>query len=307
MKRSLQGLLCLLFMVSAGYAQTPTDAVMMNQRESCFALIYDGGWWDHYWEGDYLRTNGNVGTLTRKMVMPMIAIGLHDRLNLIISAPYIKTETKEGYLYGGFQHGAKGFQDFGISLKGLLLKKDIGKGNLSLLANIGYSTPASNYLSDYAPYSIGFGAPEWSFRGIAQYKLEMGLYAQASYAYLWRGQTQIERDYYYNNGSYYTNLMDVPNALNFNGAIGMWLLKNSLKLEANYMSSGCLSGDDIRKYNVGQPTNKVKIGQVGFSTQYFIKPVKGLGVLAYYSRIISGRNMGQFTNIGGGLTYQFKI
>lgn len=305
MKRFLQCLLLLFLLFSAAKAQTPSDAVLMKQGESCFALIYDGGSWDHYWEGDYLRTNGNVGTLTRSMVLPMIAIGLHDRLNLIISTPYVKTESKEPN--GGFQNGAKGFQDIGLSVKALLLKKELGKGKLSALANIGFSTPMSNYLSDYMPYSLGFGAPEWSFRGILQYKLDMGIYAQTSYAYLWRGQTEIERDYYYNNGSYYTNIMDVPNAVNFNGAVGVWLLKNALKLEANYLSTNCLAGDDIRKYNAGQPTNKVEFGQIGFSTQYFIKPVKGLGVVAYYSKILSGRNMGQFTNIGGGITYQFKI
>jgi hypothetical protein len=286
-------------------AQTPTDAVMMKQRESCFALIYDKGSWDHYWEGDYLRINENVGTLSRRMIMPMIAIGLHDKLNLIISAPHIKTESSEGN--GGYLEGASGFQDIGISLKAQLLNKEIGKGKLALLTNLGFSTPMSNYLSDYMPYSIGFGATEWSARGIVQYKLNMGLYAVGSFAYLWRGQTEIERDYYYANGSYYTNIMDVPSALSFNTAVGMWFLKNSLRVEASYGAVNCVSGDDIRIYNAPQPTNKVEVGQIGFTTQYFIKQVKGLGVLAYYSKMISGRNMGEFTNIGAGVTYQFKI
>jgi hypothetical protein len=102
-------------------------------------------------------------------------------------------------------------------------------------------------------------------------------------------------------------MMDVPNAWNFNGAVGFRMLKNSLKLEANYMGLNSTSGDDIRKYNPGQPTNKVEVGQVGFSAQYYIKQVKGLGVMAYYSKIISGRNMGEFSNLGIGVTYQFKI
>lgn len=286
-------------------AQTPTDATMMKQRESCFALIYDRGSWDHYWEGTYLRTNANVGTLNRRMVMPMISIGLHNKLNLIISLPHIKTESSEEA--GGRLHGVTGFQDIGINLKAEAFSKQLGKGKLSLLGNVGYATPASNYLSDYQPYSIGLGAPEFSLRGIAQYRLDNGLYVQAAMAHMWRGVTEVERDYYYNNGSFYTNKMDVPNAWNFNGAIGWWLLKGALKLEANYMSSVCTSGDDIRKYNAGQPTNKVEVGQAGFNTQFFFKKPKGLGVVAYYSKFISGRNMGEFTNIGGGLTYQFKL
>ena len=88
---------------------------------------------------------------------------------------------------------------------------------------------------------------------------------------------------------------------------GAWLFYNSLRLEANYMSLASTSGDDIRPYNMGQPTNKVEFAQAGFMTQYYFKQVKGLGVLAYYSQVVSGRNMGKFRNLGVGITYQFKV
>jgi len=287
------------------YAQTPSDAIMMKQRESCFALVYDRGSWDHYWEGDYLRTHGAVGTFRKMTVMPMLAIGLHDKLNLIVSLPYIKTESDEPN--GGFLAGVSGLQDFGVSLKAKVLEKEIGTSKLSLLTNVGYSTPATNYLSDYMPYSLGLGANEFSVRAIGNFKMQNGLYAMVGAAHLWRGLTEIERDYYYNNGSYYTTKMDVPNAWNFNGAVGIWLFDNSLRFEANYVALNSTSGDDIRKYNPGQPTNKIEFGQVGFFTQYYIKQIKGLGVLAYYNTVISGRNWGQSSNLGLGLTYQFKI
>lgn len=305
MKKFLRVVWILFPLCGALHAQTPTDAVMMKQFESCFAVIYDQGTWDHYWEGDYLRTNGNVGTFSRKMILPMIAIGLHEKLNLIVSAPHIRTESKEGS--GGYLQGASGMQDFGVSLKARVFEKSAGTAKVSLLTNVGYSTPMTDYLSDYVPYSLGFGASEWSLRGIGHFKMLNGLYATAGLAHLWRGQTRIERDYYYSNGSYYTDLMDVPDAWHFNAAAGIMLFDNSWKLEANYMSTKCTSGDDIRKYNAGQPTNKVEAGQVGFMTQYFFKNVKGLGLLAYYSKIISGRNMGQFSDLGLGVTYQFKF
>jgi hypothetical protein len=183
----------------------------------------------------------------------------------------------------------------------------MGKGKLALFASAGYSTPITDYLSDYRPYSIGNGANELSLRGIAQYRMDMGLYVRTTGGFLLRGETKAERDYYYNNGSYYTPWMDVPNAWEYNAVVGMWLLDNSLKFEANYYGLKSTSGDDIRKYNAAQPTNKVEFDQVGVLVQYYIKPLKGLGVLAYYSSMFDGRNMGKFTNIGGGLTYQFKI
>jgi CobQ-like glutamine amidotransferase family enzyme len=50
--------------------------------------------------------------------------------------------------------------------------------------------------------------------------------------------------------------------------------------------------------------------QVGFFGQYYfkgIKAIQGLGILAYYSEIIDGRNMGKFQSMGAGVTYQFKL
>lgn len=286
-------------------AQTPTDAVMMNQRESCFALIYDHGSFDEYWEGAELRSNATIATVKRTTILPMIAIGITNKFNLIVSAPYVKTESDEPN--GGKLQGAKGFQDLGLVLKYQFLKKEMTGGTLSLVGAAGFSTPMTNYLSDYLPYSLGFGAPEVSGRAIGQYELNNGLYVRGSFAYLWRGETEAERDYYYNNGSYYTAWMDVPNALNYNVVVGKWFLEHSFHIEGVYMGQRGLSGDDIRKYNAAQPTNKVEIDQVSVNAQYFFSNIKGFGVLAYYSQMINGRNMGKFTNIGAGITYQFKI
>lgn len=296
--------MCLLLCMRA-IAQTPTDAIMMKQREFCAALIYDHGTFDQYYEGTDLRVNGTIETVTRTTALAMLAVGLHDKLNLIVAAPYVKTESNEPN--GGHFNGAKGFQDISFNLKGELVNMQLGKGKLAALATVGYSTPMTNYLSDYMPYSLGFGANELSVRAIGQYRLDMGVYARATVSYLWRGQTKAERDYYYNNGSYYTAWMDVPNAWHVNVVGGIWLLQNSLKLEAGYTMLNSTSGDDIRKYNAAQPTNKVEFGQLGFTTQYYFKAVKGLGVLAYYSQVVSGRNAAKIQNIGGGLTYQFKL
>ncbi|MDX2248349.1 MAG: transporter [Bacteroidia bacterium] len=283
-------------------AQTPSDAIMMKKGELCLALIYDYGSWDQYWEGATLRGNENIGTLTRTSLNPMIAAGITDKIGVLIALPYISTKSS-----GGQMAGVNGFQDINLAVKAEILNQKLGKGKLALLATGAFATPATNYLSDYMPYSLGLGAPEGTLRGILQYKLDFGLYARVSLAHLWRGLTEVERDYYYNNGSYYTTLMDVPNAWNYNGVVGIWLLDESLKVEANYLAMTSTSGDDVRKYNMGQPTNKMDFGQVGGSAQYYFGESKGLGLLVYYSQMIQGRNMGKFTNLGLGLTYQFKV
>lgn len=296
----------LLMMVCAkiSNAQTPSDAQMMKKGEACLAITYDKGTFDQYWEGTNLRKNETIATVSREAFLPMIAIGIIDQLNVYIGVPYIKTESSEPN--GGQLQGVDGFQDLTIAAKYRALSKEIGLGKLELFAATSYSTPITNYLSDYRPYSIGNGTNEWAIRGIAQYKFGFGLYVRAMGGHFERGQTRVERDFYYNNGAVYSRWMDVPSAWEYSGVVGVWLLNNSLKIEGAYYSQQSTSGDDIRKYNAAQPTNKVNFTQLTGNVQYFIKPLKGVGVLAYFNKTIDGRNIGKATTVGGGLTYQFK-
>jgi len=283
--------------------QTPTDALMMPAREACLLLAYDGGTFDRYWEGTLLRGNETIAAVDQSTILPMAAVGIIDDLNFYVSLPYISTESAEPN--GGYFAGARGFQDIGVAVKYRALKDTIGGGTLSAFGTAGYSTPISNYLSDYRPYSIGFGAPEFSLRAISQYQWNNGLYIRGVAGHLWRGYTKAERDYYYNDGSYYSAWMDVPNAWTYEGIVGKWLFNYALKLEFAYMGLSSTSGDDIRAYNAAQPTNKTKFDRIGVSAQYYIKAVKGLGVIAYHNRIVDGRNVPKMSSTGFGLTYQF--
>jgi len=285
-------------------AQTPSDALMMPYKNICVLFAYDMGSFDRYWEGGYLRSNETIATVDRNTVLPMAAIGILDDLNFYIGLPFISTDSSEPN--GGKFTGARGFQDIGFALKYRTIQKTLGNGELSVLTTAGFSTPLTNYLSDYKPYSIGSGAPEFSLRAISQYQLSNGWFVRGSLAHLWRGYTEAERDYYYNNGSYYTAWMDVPNAWTYEGIVGKWFFDYSFKLEFNYTGLDSTSGDDIRAYNAAQPTNKVKFDRIGLSAQYYFKSLKGLGVVAYHNRIIDGRNMPKLSNTGFGITYQFN-
>jgi hypothetical protein len=304
MKRSL---LFLLAVVSTAplLAQTPTDAVMMNKNEICFAFVYDRGTWDEYWEGTNLIANQNIGTFTRETYAPMIAYGITKKLNVLLAAPYVKTASTGGQLAG-----VQGFQDVNIGLKYEAIRKDLGPHRISALAVAQFGTPMTNYLSDYMPYSLGLGTQEATGRLIAQYEYNKMIYARGSAGYVWRGQTEVERPYYYNNGSYYTTWMEVPSAVNYQAVVGGWALKHNLRMEASYTMLNCVDGDDIRRWNMPQPTNKMEMTQLGFFAQYYLKaiePLKGFSVMAAYGRVLDGRNMGKSTNVSAGVTYQFTF
>lgn len=285
--------------------QTPSDALMMPAKNACVLANYDFGKFDQYWEGDRLRGNLTIATVKRMTVLPMVAVGISNKLNFYVGVPYVKTLSTDPN--GGKFAGARGFQDLGLALKYEAIKKVTPQGELSVLGTVGYSTPITNYLPDYMPYSLGFGAPEVALRGIVQYQMKKGLYFRASLAHLWRGYAEAERDYYYNNGSYYTPWMDVPNAWNAEGILGAWLLKHSLKIELSYSGMKSTSGDNIRAYNAPQPTNRVNMERAGLMMQYYLPPAKKLSVSVYHSRVLNGLNAPKINNIGAGITYQFKF
>ena len=297
------GLLCAsLGILTIAHAQTPLDGLMMPKGEICIALQYEQGTWDRYWEGTSVRVNQNIGTFTRQMGMPMIVGGITDKVNVILSLPYVKTGASAGQMAG-----VQGIQDFGISVKALLLEKTLGKGKLTGFSNLSFSTPASNYLSDYMPFSLGFGAKELGIRAIGKYELDKGPYVRASSSYLHRGTTEAEREFYYADGPFYTSTMNVPDAIQSQFTLGSWLFNYRLRVEASLTTFRSTSGDDIRTYCMPLPTNKVDFDRVeGFAQYYFKNNGRGLGLIASYQQVISGRNMGQFSGFGLGITYQFK-
>ncbi|MBK7443871.1 MAG: hypothetical protein IPI65_20805 [Bacteroidetes bacterium] len=83
-KRQLKTTLTLVFLSAAvlqTQAQTTSDAVMMKPGEICFDVHYTNSAWSEYWEGDSLRENGNIGTLTTQSVTAGFMLGIIDRVN----------------------------------------------------------------------------------------------------------------------------------------------------------------------------------------------------------------------------------
>lgn len=284
-------------------AQTTTDGIMMPKGDFCIALMADKGTWDKYWEGSRLIHNANIGKFTRTSVMPMVAYGITNRLFVLVQLPYVATKSSGGQLAG-----VSGLQDFGIAIKGNLYSKDIGKGTMHIFGTAEYARPVSNYLSDYMPYSLGLGTDQITARVMAHYKWDMGLYVRLMGAHIWRTYTKVERDYYYKDGSHYSEWMDVPNAVNAQAVAGFYFLEDMLQLELQYTLLHATSGDDIRRWNAPQPTNRMNMDNVGGMLRYYVPgKLSGLSILGGYQYTIQGRNMGQFSTIFGGITYQFNV
>jgi hypothetical protein len=274
-------------------AQMPNDAIYMGKNTACLAVSYNRSAWDKYWENSMLRENLNIGTLTTQSVMPMLAVGVTKNINVIAGLPYVWTQASAGNLK--WQNGV---QDASAWLK----YRFLNKSGLSLHAIVGGSIPASNYIPDFLPMSIGLQAKTATGRFLASYRHQTGIYLTSSAAYTLRSRIRIDRDAYQADGRVYnTNQVSVPNSYDFSARLGY--LKKAVQGEAFIEHSACDGGDYIRRNDMPFPTNNMKGTNVGIYAKF--QP-KNIGVNARASHTISGRNAGQSTAFSVGILYQFR-
>jgi hypothetical protein len=287
--------LLLVLAVSAGtFAQMPNDAIYMNKNTACLALSYSHSSWDKYWENKLLRENLNIGTHTTQTGMAMLAVGITKNLNVIVGLPYISTKTSAGNL-----KWQSGIQD----ISGWVKYRFLNKSGLSLHAIVGGSIPASNYIPDFMPMSIGLQAKTATGRLMASYRHpQTGIYLTASGSYILRSRVKIDRDAYQADGQIYnTNMVTVPNAYDMAARLGY--LKKGLQAEAYVEHGACDGGDAIRRNDMPFPTNNMKSTMVGAYAKY--QP-KNIGVNVRAAKVISGENAGKSTSFTVGILYQFK-
>ncbi|WP_266367424.1 hypothetical protein [Tellurirhabdus rosea] len=296
MKLSFIRLLLLGLLLSTGAkAQMPHDAIYMSKGQVCVAALYGQSSWNQYWEGTLKRPNLNIGTHTTHNVMLMPAIGLSNRFNLILSLPYVWTQTSAGNLMG-----QRGIQDLAVWGK----YRAVAVGGFSLHAVAGASLPLGNYVPDFLPMSIGLQCRTATGRLIASYRHRpSGLYLTGHGSYTWRSNIRVDRDAYQADGRVYnTNEVRVPNAFDWGARLGV--LRSKWQTEVWAEHNACTSGDNIRRNDMPFPTNNMQATMVGWYGK--VQP-RNIGVNARIGYVVDGLNMGQSTSYMVGVLYQFKV
>ncbi len=275
-------------------AQMPHDAIYMNKKLACGALIYGNNSWTNYWENGLKRENLNIGKLTTQSATAMIAYGITRDINVIAMVPYVKTEASQGNLMG-----QQGFQDASVFVKA----KTKAYHGITAHGVVGFSVPVTNYVPDFMPMSIGLGAKTLLVRGILSYALPKHLYVNSSIAYQARSQVKADRDAYLAGSKLYqTNQVAVPDA--FDAALRLGYLKKDNQLEVFAEHFSCTKGDDIRRNDMPFLTNDMTMTTVGMYGKY--QP-KSIGVNARVAYVVDGQNVGQSTTVSIGLLYLFKV
>jgi hypothetical protein len=279
-----------------GKAQTPTDGLMMSSGKICVMSVYNHDTWADYWEGSLKRENFNIGKVTTRSVGMMTAIGVTKHINILASLPYISTSSSAGTL-----NGRNGFQDFSLAVKVSPIEKDIPFGKLSAMAVAGFSTPVTNYVADYLPMSVGLGATTGSLRGIVHYKTNIGAFVTLQAGYIRRSNITIDRFAYYTDRQYNTNEVFMPDAASYAARAGYY--SPHFIAEAWLDGMQTLSGTDIRRNDMPFPSNRMNATRIGLMGTYRLPFVKNLSVMSSAGYVVAGRNVGQSTNISGGISY----
>lgn len=284
---------------SEASAQTEADAIMIPKNYLCTGVMYGHSSWDHYWEGTFKRDNGNIGTLTTQMYSLMANYGVSNKLNVLVSLPYVTTHASAGTL-----EGQKGVQDLMASIKYMPVEAQVGKGVISLYAIGGVSVPLSNYVADFLPLSIGMHSTNIMGRAMADYQLS-NFFATGSAQYVRRSNITIDRSSYYTTEMHYTNEVKMPNVAVYNFRTGYrsetWIA------EAVVDNNTTLGGFDIRKNDMPFPSNKMNFTSAGVNFKYTFSKPAGLELTAGGDYVLHGRNVGQTTTIHGGIYYLFSV
>jgi hypothetical protein len=288
---------CLLLTFFYTKAQTEIDGIMMSKNNFCTGAVYQYSNWDNYWEGDFKRTNLNLGTVSTKSIGIMGNYGISDKLNVLFNLPYVKTNASAGTM-----KGQEGIQDLSLTLKYMPIEKTIGKNTYSLYFIGSYATPLSNYAIDYLPLSLGLGSKTGTLRIMGDFQRGK-IFSTLSGAYVKRANVTIERNTYLTNDEiHYTNEVNMPDAISVNFRIGY----RSNRLIAEFIIDNWVTqkgGFDITKNNMPFPSNTMNAIRYGLNTKYTLKSIPELSIIGGYNYVAEGKNVGQSKTVYGGLFY----
>jgi len=279
-------------------AQMLDDADFMGKRVICASVLYMRDAWSKYWEGGLKRTNGNIGTVTMQEVSYMAAYGVTDRLTLMATLPYVRTNASAGPL-----QGQSGVQDITLAGKYRLLSTPLTSvGTLHVIAAGGYGTPVTDYTADFLPLSIGLQSKRVIGRGMLSFQAKRGWYINGSAGYTWRSNVTLDRPAYFTDGKLtLSNEVRMPDVADYVVAAGFQ--RAGLNFSVPFTSQYTLGGGDIRRQDMPFVSNRMNFSKIEARLQYAIPKLKVASVRLGASRILDGRNVGQSTGFTAGLIF----
>ncbi len=283
-------------------AQTIDDGIMMGKRLMCAGYMYTTDSWDQYWEGTRLRSNGNIGTLRTESHQLFANYGVTSKLNVIAHLPYVRTDASQGVLAG-----MRGWQDATFAAKLKFFEAPVTeKASFRAIAVVSAATPMTSYVPDFLPLSIGLGSRRVSARGTAHLRTRGGWFGNFSSSYTWRDGVPLDRPYFYTEGRLtFSDRVQMPRVFDYTASAGR--IRGELVLSASYSEQRTLGGGDIRRQDMPFVSNRMNFSRVGGWAKLPIPRHEAISIVAGYSYVVNGRNVGQSSTITVGVMYLFRL
>lgn len=279
-------------------AQTIDDGQMVRPRELLTGNVYTYESWDEYWEGPLKRVNGNIGQITTRTNAWWTNYGVSERLNVIGSVPYVWTHASQGVL-----HGIQGLQDVTLAAKYKFVDATPGNNTVSAFAVIAGGVPLTDYNPELLPLSIGLKSKRLSTRGTLNVENGPGWFANASAAYTWRSDVQLDRPYYFTNDEFVmSDHVDMPGAFDY--VVSGGLMRPRLMASGFFSQQRTRGGGDIRRQDMPFVSNRMNFSKVG--GMVMVPVFAGLEAQVAVAYTLEGRNVGQATTFTFGLLYRFN-
>lgn len=274
----------------------------MGRRVLCAGYMYTDDRWSEYWEGSLKRSNGNIGTLTTQAHQIYAIYGVTGKLNVIAHLPYVETAASQGVMAG-----QKGWQDATFAAKYKFFETPFTeRGNIRAIAVVQGSVPMSDYTPDLLPFSIGMASRRIAARGTAHYRDRTGWFLNGTSAYTWRDGVTLDRPFYYTDGRlFFSDRVDMPNVVDYSASSGY--IRGELVLSAAYGGQRTLGGGDIRRQDMPFVSNRMDFDRVGVWAKVPIPRYDAFSIVAGYSRVVAGRNVGQSNVFTIGAMYLVKF
>jgi hypothetical protein len=282
-------------------AQTTNDGLMMPKNNFCTGFMGTYDKWTNYWEGTLKRENGNIGSITTQSVMWFGNYGVSDKLNILASVPFVKTNASQGTLTG-----LSGIQDLMVTAKYRLVQIAFDSSKFRVFGVLSGGIPLTNYTPDFLPLSIGMASKQATGRVIVNYYSRWKFYVNSSLGYTFRSNVELDRPSYWTDGKmYFTNEVDMPNVLDFTFTLGY--INRGLETKLTYMQQNTQGGGDIRRQDMPFVSNRMNYSKVEALAMYYLPKPKYFAIRGSYAYTVAGRNVGQSSTFMGGILYTFHF